>query len=76
MEIKGEVTRRDEHRKFSCWRFNKALADIHYVYEKAPGEKERLVFASCSLMSSRKCDGMQSPDRPCPLILRPDSTPD
>lgn len=62
---------REERRMFKCWRY-KINTYIHDIYDAGPDGKERLVYSNCSIKDQKKCNGMQSPDRRCPLIGHPD----
>ncbi len=65
----GEKRTREEFRSFTCRRYREGTS-IHYIYEVLEDGKERLIYSSCSLQNSGyKCHGMESPDRPCPLVL-------
>lgn len=52
---------KEERRRFNCHRY-KILTDITYGYDK----NGNLVYADCSIMERKHCQGYESPDRKCP----------
>lgn len=59
---------KEEVRKFSCYKYNKILVDVITRYD----DDGKVVYSTCSVLrgevKGKTCDGMQAPDRKCPLV--------
>ena len=59
---------KEEIKKFTCYKYNKLLVDVITRYD----DDGKVIYSTCSVLrgeiNGKLCNGMQSPDRACPLV--------